>query len=237
MRRHEFTNDARELRVEVLHRAVGEWSGAFGVQLGDRAFAALGEEAFVPPVDTSTMGLFIVEQRDVASWELSARRARRPAGAHAVERTGPIRRERDERLARRRAAVRRRLRLRGDAGARRIGYPSPRSSIPNGPHLATDVVQIGDAALTAETARHVDVGVRGEHGALTWSVATFATRYDDFIYLADTGEVDSVAELPIFAYRQADADFIGIEAEVLIPLLAEGSRPRRPALVRRLRAR
>ena len=68
----QFTNDARELRVEVLHRAIGQWSGAFGVQLGDREFAALGEEAFVPPVDTATMGLFIVEQRDVASWELSA---------------------------------------------------------------------------------------------------------------------------------------------------------------------
>ena len=217
----QFTNDARELRVEVLHRAVGEWSGAFGVQLGDREFAALGEEAFVPPVDTATMGLFIVEQRDVASWELSA-----GARVESVEHSpsnglAPF----DESATSFSFGT---VRPFGDgyafvatlASSDRL--PVAEELYSDGPHLATGVVQIGDVALTEETARHLDVGVRGERGGLTWSVATFATRYDDFIYLADTGEVDSVEELPIFAYRQADADFAGIEAEVLIPLLAEG---------------
>ena len=42
-----------------------------------------------------------------------------------------------------------------------------------------------------------------------------------FLSLLVAGEVDDAEQLPIFAYRQADADFRGIEAEVLIPLLAE----------------
>jgi len=217
----QFTNDARELRVEVLHRAIAEWSGAFGVQHGDREFAALGEEAFVPPVDTETMGLFIVEQRDVASWELSAG-ARVDSVEHSPSNgLAPFD---DSATSFSFGSVR----PFGDgyafvatlASSDRL--PVAEELYSDGPHLATDVVQIGDVALTEETARHLDVGVRGERGGLTWSVATFATRYDDFIYLADTGEVDSVEELPIFAYRQADADFTGMEAEVLIPLLPEG---------------
>jgi iron complex outermembrane receptor protein len=52
-------------------------------------------------------------------------------------------------------------------------------------------------------------------------LTAFATRNDDFIYLADTGDVDPVDDLPIFAYTQADADFRGVEAEVLVPLFAD----------------
>ena len=57
----------------------------------------------------------------------------------------------------------------------------------------------------------------------TWSATVFGTRYDDFIYLADTGVIDAGAELPIFVYAQADARFSGIEAELLVPLLNDGS--------------
>ncbi len=93
----------------------------------------------------------------------------------------------------------------------------------DGPHLASGVVQIGDAALHEETAEHLDVGFRGELERLDWSVTAFHTQYDDFIYLADTGVVDPVDELPIFVYTQADADFSGLEAEVFVRLFAEGA--------------
>jgi iron complex outermembrane receptor protein len=219
----QFTNDARELRVEMLHRPIGKWSGAFGVQLGRREFAALGEEAFVPPVDTSTMGLFIVEQLDLASWELSAG-ARIESVEHSPSNgLAPF----DESATSFSFGS---VRPFGDGYAfvatlaLSDRLPVAEELYSDGPHLATSVVQIGDVELTEETARHVDVGLRGERDALTWSVATFATRYDDFIYLADTGEVDSVEDLPVFAYAQADADFTGVEAEVLIPLLDEGSK-------------
>ena len=103
-----FTNEATELRLELLHRSLGNWSGAFGVQFGDREFAAVGEEAFVPPVDTSTLGVFLVEQLDLESWELSFGGRRRAARAHAVERLADFRRSCDEPVARCRARVRRR---------------------------------------------------------------------------------------------------------------------------------
>ena len=103
-----FTNDATELRVELLHASVGRWSGAFGVQLGEREFAAVGEEAFVPPVDS-------VDDRRVR------RRAARPrfVGGLARWRVESLEHtpsndlprfddQRDELVVRRRAAVRRR---------------------------------------------------------------------------------------------------------------------------------
>jgi iron complex outermembrane receptor protein len=90
----------------------------------------------------------------------------------------------------------------------------------DGPHLATGVVQVGSADLGAETARHLDLGLRGRRGELAWSVTAFHTEYDDFIYLADTGDVDAVDELPIFVYTQADADFSGLETELFVPLLS-----------------
>ena len=216
-----FTNDATELRVELLHRSAGQWSGALGVQIGDREFAAIGDEAFVPPVDSSSLGVFVVEQRDLAAWELSL-----GARAESLEHTPSNGSPRFDATATSFSF----------GGVRPFGagfelvttlalaerLPVAEELYSDGPHLATGVVQIGDAALTEETATHLDVGLRGRMGTLDWSVTTFYTRYDAFIYLADTGAVDPIDELPIFVYGQADADFSGIEAEVFVPLVADG---------------
>ena len=90
----------------------------------------------------------------------------------------------------------------------------------DGPHLATGAVQIGDPTLRSEAAQHVDVAFRAEGDGLTRSVTGFHTQYDDFIYLADTGAVDPVDDLPIFVYTQADAEFNGVEAELFVPIMA-----------------
>ena len=66
-----FTNDASEARIELLHRRFGNWTGAFGIQVGEREFAAFGDEAFVPSVDSSNVGVFLVEQLDIDAWQLS----------------------------------------------------------------------------------------------------------------------------------------------------------------------
>lgn len=218
-----FTNDAAELRVELLHRAFGNWSGAFGVQLGEREFAAVGEEAFVPPVDTSSAGLFAVEQLELETWEVSLG-ARLESLRHTPSNGLP--------------------RFDGRATSLSLGAVRPLGAglelavtlaladrLPvaeelysNGPHLATGVVQIGDAALKEETARHLDVGLRGGLERVDWSVTAFQTRYDDFIYLADTGAVDAESELPIFGYAQAAANFRGFEAELFAPLFDDGRR-------------
>jgi iron complex outermembrane receptor protein len=192
------------------------------VQVGEREFEAIGDEAFVPPVDTSTAGVFVVEQLELQSWDISLG-GRIESQQHTPSNGLPRFDDRATSLS--------------FGGVRSFGdgysfvatlalserLPAVEELYSDGPHLATGVVQIGDASLGEETARHVDLGIRGRLGQVSWSVTAFHTQYDDFIYLADTGAVDAADELPIFAYRSADADFTGFEAEVFVPLLADGA--------------
>jgi iron complex outermembrane receptor protein len=212
-----FVSDGTEARVELAHRRFGAWQGAFGVQLTRRDFAAIGAEAFVPPVESSSAGLFVVEQLDLAQWQVSL------GGRVELERQTP-----SSGLPS----------IEHDAGSVSVGavrdfgggyslalslasserLPVAEELYSDGPHLATGVVQVGAADLGAEQAHHLDVGVRRSVGELTWSVTGFATRYHDFIYLAATGDVDADRGLPIFGYAARAAEFVGVEAELFTPV-------------------
>jgi iron complex outermembrane receptor protein len=217
-----FTSDGSETRIELLHRPFGAWSGAFGIQLSEREFAAVGDEAFVPPVDSSNIGVFLVEQLDIDAWQVSLggrveSQEHTPSnGLPSVDGTatslsaGGVRSFGDHYSLALNFASSERL-------------PVAEELYSDGPHLATGVVQIGDAALRAETARHLDIGLRSAAGERTWSVTGFYTRFADFIYLADTGDIDVVDDLPIFVFAQADAKFSGIEAELFVPLETGGA--------------
>jgi len=177
----------------------------------------------VPPVDSRTLGVFVVEEFERDRWHLSfggrfETQEQEPSG-------GLPARDDDAKSV-------------SFAGLRELGsgrysvavnaalaerLPVAEELYSDGPHLATGAVQVGDANLGAETANHLDVGLRGVSGDRTWGVTAFATRYDDFIYLADTGDVDDEDGLPIFAYMQRDAEFSGVEAEFFTPVAAVGS--------------
>lgn len=215
-----FTNEAWEGRIELLHAPSGDWNGAFGLQFGEREFAAIGEEAFVPPVDTSSWGIFVLEQLDMSQWSVSlgARyesQEHSPTGASSVD---------DSALSLSIAAVREfgsglALAL-NMASAERL--PVAEELFADGPHLASGAIEVGDATLGVETSRHIDVGLRKTTGELTWSVTAFLTDYDDFIFLRDTGIEDPDEELPIFEFSQRDAQFRGIEAELFTPIASIG---------------
>ena len=59
-----FDNEQWQLRLEALHRPLVGFSGVFGIQLDDREFSAVGEEAFVDPSTTEAVGLFLLEERE-----------------------------------------------------------------------------------------------------------------------------------------------------------------------------
>ena len=212
-----FENRAYEARVEFLHAPWGEWDGAFGVQLGEREFSAIGDEAFIPPVDTRTLGVFFLENREIDDWSLSfggrlERQAHDPSSGQpdfsdtaasasfAAIRSLP----QDYALA---------LHL---AIAERL--PVAEELYADGPHLATSTIEIGDSSIGTETSRHIDVGLRKTSESVTWTLTGFFTSFADFIFLRDTGLEDAEFELPIFVYSQQDADISGLEAELLMPI-------------------
>ncbi|MDX1562449.1 MAG: TonB-dependent receptor [Gammaproteobacteria bacterium] len=215
-----FENDAYEGRIELLHRPVGAWSGAFGLQISDRDFSAIGDEAFIPPVETSSAGAFVIERLELDRWDLAIgarydERRHRPTNGDST---------RDSALGLSAAAVRelsggRSLALNWVTAER---LPVAEELFANGPHLANAAIEIGDPTLGSETSRHFDIGLRKTTGMLRWSVTAFSTDYSDFIYLRDTGVVDPDEDLPVFMFSQQDARFRGIEAEVFTPIAQAG---------------
>jgi iron complex outermembrane receptor protein len=212
-----FSNDAYDARVELTHRPWGAWSGTFGLQSGDRDFSAVGEEAYIPPVDTQQLGVFLLERRQIGAWDLSVGgrvesiEHRPSTGAAPIKDTANsgslagVRGLGEDYALALHAAV-----------AQRV--PVAEELLANGPHLATATFEVGNAALGVETSQHVDIALRKTAGNLTWSITAFLTEFDDFIYLSDTGTVDTASELGIFEYVQQDARFHGLEAELFVPL-------------------
>ena len=94
--------------------------------------------------------------------------------------------------------------------------PSTEELFSNGPHLATNAFEIGDADLGKETARGVEATARFDGGSFSVAVNGFYTSYRDFIFENATGlDADVDGELiPIFRFEATDATFKGFEAEL-----------------------
>ena len=218
-----FENRAYEGRIELTHAPWGEWDGDFGIQFGERQFSAIGEEAFIPPVDTTTVGLFLLEHREIDDWSLSLggrleRQEHEPSSPLSMDFSGTaasasfaaIRQLSDDYALAMHFAVTERL-------------PVAEELYADGPHLASSTFEVGDAGLTEETSRHMDIGFRKTAGPVTWTVTAFYTSFADFIFLQNIGTIDTDSELPIYMYRQQDAVVTGLEAELFAPVAEVGS--------------
>lgn len=210
-----FTNKEFDGRLEMVHAPLAGWRGAFGIQLNDRDFAAVGEEAYVAPAKSQSLGLFLVEEREFDDWrvELGGRFETQDQDAegyasqsdNAFSLSGGVVRKLGE--------------------AQSLGFNLTRAQrmadieerYANGPHLATLQYEIGNPALDVETAHNIDLTWRKAGEGLRWTVNWFYNKVDDFIYLQNTGvEVDG---LPVAMYQQNDAVLKGFEAEMIFPLL------------------
>jgi iron complex outermembrane receptor protein len=217
-----FANDAFEGRVEFLHKPLGMSDGAFGIQFGQREFSAIGEEAFIPPVDSATVGIFGLEHFDLDNWNLSLggrleSQEHSPSVA-AADFSGTATSVSFAAIRRLGESYAFALHI---ASAERL--PVAEELYANGPHLASRTFELGDPTIDKETSRHIDIGLRKTGGSLTWSLTAFYTSFDDFIFLRDMGVDDAVSELPIFAYSQQDAHVSGFEAELFTPLATFGT--------------
>ena len=221
-----FTNEGYELRIEALQMERDGWRGATGIQLRDREFSAIGEEAFVPPTETIQWGLYTFQELRTGPWHLEAG-ARFETTDHERSTDGFE------------------LDFEGISGSVGAGYelnpnfnlavsafrteraPTTEELFSDGPHLATDQYELGDEDLDIETATGIEglIHLHDEKGAITLNL--FYTDYDDFIYERETGlfgdaillaqgeddpeELEEFGELPVFQFTAADARFKGFE--------------------------
>lgn len=205
----QFLSTGTEGRLELTHKPFGSWVGVIGLQGLDREFEAIGEEAFVPNTTTRGTGLFITEQ---GKWnrfqlDLGARIDRvesSPAGADSREfkplslSAGAMWRFNDAW----------RVTFNLDRAER---APAEEELFADGPHVATASFEIGDANLDKERATQAELGLHYHGDRFEAKASMYETRFDGFIYLAETGLVED--ELPVRQWTQADARFRGFEGE------------------------
>jgi len=215
-----FQNEGLEARFEAVQRERNGWRGAFGLQFSERDFSAIGDEAFVPPSLSRDLGLFALQEKDFGQFklELGARhdrvRVTPEAEAPAVSRSasslavGGLWNFSD--------ALHLSLNLNR---AERV--PTAEELFSDGPHIATGSFEIGDASLDNEVALGAELGLHLHQGRFEGSVSVFRTQFDDFIYLADTGEEED--DLPVRLWTQGDAVFTGWEAELGVELADNAS--------------
>jgi iron complex outermembrane receptor protein len=204
-----FFNESWEGRLEATHRPFGLLTGSMGVQLMKRDFAAIGEEAFVPPSETNARAAFLFEEATRGRWTLQfgTRYEHQDVSAEGdtPERTfgglsgslGAIYRPAPQYAV----AV---------SIARGVRAPTAEELFSNGPHLATSSFEIGDPNLDEETSVGVDVSLRKTEGRFHGEVTVFSNRFDGFVYGNPGDEVED--GLQVFRYTQSDAHFRGFEA-------------------------
>ncbi|MBL8298652.1 MAG: TonB-dependent receptor [Rhodanobacteraceae bacterium] len=213
-----FLSQSNESRVEFVQREVAGWRGAFGLQFLHRDFRAIGEEAFVPPSQTRSYGLFGMEQRewDRLKLDLGARIDR-----HVSDPSDGAKRSFSPLSLSAGAAFRLaegwHLNLNLDRAQR---APAEEELFANGPHVATESFEVGLPQANKETSHQVELGLHFHSDFVDAKVSGYVNRFSDYIYLADTGEIQD--ELPLRQWSQADARFHGFEGEALFKL-SEGA--------------
>jgi iron complex outermembrane receptor protein len=205
-----FTNEGYEIRAEAIQRERDGWRAAYGLQIRDREFSAVGEEAFVPPTETNQYGLYTFQEATLGGLHLE--------GAARFERTDQENSVTGDTLSFDGLS----LSAGGDVhvnDALRIGgtvfrterAPTTEELFSNGPHLATEQFELGDATLGLETATGVEAAIRHREDGHFLTLNVFYTDYSDYIFELATGEEED--GLDVFQYQADDATFQGFEVQ------------------------
>lgn len=205
-----FTNEGYEARLEAIQRENNGWAAAYGIQLRNRDFSAIGEEAFVPPTETDQIGIYTFQEIELGQFHLE--------GAARYENTqqenSVTNQDVDFDLIS--------LSAGGDVNlteAIRFGgtvfrterAPTTEELFSDGPHLATSQFEIGDPNLGKETATGVEAALRYRQDGRYLTLNAFYTDYSDYIFETETGEVED--GLDVFQFVGEDATFRGFEVQ------------------------
>ena len=205
-----FTSEGLEGRLELIMPRRGGWNAAYGLQGLSRDFDAAGDEAYVPPVEITELGVYTLHRYDMDSWGLEG-------GLRFDTRDldSPIGGQRDFSNVSASAGVYFKpveALFLGLSLSRNGRAPTEAELFAEGPHIATRAFEVGNADLDSEKVTSIEATVHWEQGPWTADMHLFRADYEGFIDLRPTGaEAD---ELPVFAYVQTDAEFHGMEARL-----------------------
>jgi iron complex outermembrane receptor protein len=211
-----------EARAELVQKESGMLRGATGIQFLHRDFFAEGAEAYVPPNLTDQLAVFTLQEFGTGPLQIEA--AARAEFTNVEAQTLGIQRDYDTFSGALGLVYEGIDGIRvGINGSRAERAPSAEELFSNGPHIATQAFEIGDADLDTETAWGLEAYARGSIGAGTFNLTAYRQWFGNYIFLEETGEEED--DLPVFQYLQQDADFWGVEADISYPIVdTEGFR-------------
>jgi iron complex outermembrane receptor protein len=215
-----YDNQGIDSRIELKHRAIGNFEGAFGLQYKRIDFDAVGEEAFVPASETTQIGLFLWEEwtaTDTLTFQGSAR-------IEQQEITAAGQPDYDDTAAGVAVgaiwSLGENYTLSGNLSATER-HPNSTELYADGPHLAVQrfergSVTQGNGILKNEFSQNLDLTLRAGFSRVELGITGFMNNIDDYIALLPTADVED--DLQVFNYAQADAELYGFEAEGLFEL-------------------
>ena len=204
-----FQNDAYEGRLELVDDDMGAGS-VFGLQFSGRDYFVGGEEAFVPPTQSDSFAAFWVGQFAFEGADMDA-------GIRLGRVTHDSQVRSSEDFAPWSASVgvfiptgsEWQLGFRADISSR---APVIEELFSNGPHLATQSFEVGDPGLGAERATNLSATLSRDTERFAFHATAYRNGFANFIYQQWTGEEED--ELPVAAYTQDDASFVGLDLAV-----------------------
>ncbi|WIA58163.1 TonB-dependent receptor [Sphingobium sp. WTD-1] len=225
-----FYNQSMESRLELIQTKRGGWDGAIGAQFFTRKFYVVGEEKFLPRNQTDQLGLFTLQSIDLGSTRVEA--------GGRYEHTD-VSADADETLFNP-AYDRNFDTFSGSIGAShqimpgwRVGLnlsrteraPSAEELFARGNHAGTQAFELGNPNFGKEKSWGIEGTVRGEGPGYTFSLSAYHNWFSGYIY--DTQVADDACmavnggeelEFPCFEYHQANARYLGFEAEATVKL-------------------
>jgi iron complex outermembrane receptor protein len=234
-----FLSKGTEGRLELVERERDGHKGAIGVQALSRDFQAIGSEAFIPSVEVTALGLFILHRLEKDQWgiDLGARVDQRKLTADL-----------EGRIASPEAALsgidwattnpsQSFTNVSASAGlfwkpndqlfyalslARNGRAPSEVELFADGPHGGTGTYEIGNPNFKSEAVTSIELTLRYTAERAKLEGHLYRAHYDGFIEENPTGQVQD--DLPVFLFTQTGADFYGFELDAHYDLWVQGDR-------------
>lgn len=211
-----FKNRGLEGNLEAGHTSIGNLKGVLGFQFQNSNFEALGDEAFVPSVNTQNKALYVYEELPLDQLKLSF------GGRveHVTVDAGAFKDESAKNNSFNPASY-------AFGGlytfnsnwslATNLSHneraPSYFELYANGAHLATGQYEVGNSNFDKERSNGIDAQIRWKDGKNNFHFGAYYTRFSSFLGLLDTGDIDAESGLPIAQFSAFSAIFKGLEAD------------------------
>lgn len=212
-----FKNRGLEGSLEAGHTDIGKLKGVLGLQFQNSNFEALGDEAFVPSVNTQSKALYIYEELPLDQLKISfgGRLEHVTVDSKSDMKFGPAQNNSFKPAS---YALGSLYTFNANWSlATNLSHneraPSYFELYANGAHLATGQFEIGNPNFDIERSNGIDAQIRWKTDKHRFNFGAYYTRFSSFLGLLNTGNLDAGSGLPIAQFSSFAANFRGLEAD------------------------